>query len=102
MSSTDPTGNGNQTQWQIGGSVGRWDKGAHNAEEDVEMVQDMLRHASMILGDARLDPGTIDGAIGHDPANSDTVKAIEAFQSRFMPKPDGRVDAGGRTWRELV
>ena len=49
MSSTEPTGNGNNMQWQIGGSVGRWDKGAANAKADVETVQDMLRHAALIL-----------------------------------------------------
>jgi murein DD-endopeptidase MepM/ murein hydrolase activator NlpD len=102
MSSTEPTGDGNDTHWQIGGSVGRWDKGAHNAEADVEMVQDMLRHAWMILKDPRLDPGTIDGSIGRDAANSATVKAIEAFQSRFMSNPDGLISVGGRTWRALV
>ena len=102
MSSNDPTGNGNDLQWEIGGSVGRWDKGAQNAQTDVEVVQDMLRHASMLLGDARFDPGAIDGAVGHDPASSKTVKAIEAFQSRFMSNPDGRIDPDGRTWSELV
>jgi murein DD-endopeptidase MepM/ murein hydrolase activator NlpD len=102
MSSTDPTGSDSNMQWHIGGSVGRWDKGAANAKEDVETVQDMLRHAALILNDTRLDPGTLDGAIGHDAANSDTVQAIEAFQSRFMSSPDGRIDVGGRTWNELV
>ena len=102
MSSNDPTGNGNDLQWEIGGSVGRWDKGAANAKADVETVQDMLRHAALILNDPRLDPGTLDGAIGHNAANSDTVQAIEAFQSRFMDNPDGRIDVGGRTWNELV
>ena len=102
MSSTEPTDDGNNAHWQIGGSVGRWDRGARNAQADVEVVQDMLRHASMLLGDPRLDPGAIDGAIGHDPASSKTVKAIEAFQGRFMSNPDGRIDAGGRTWNELV
>jgi murein DD-endopeptidase MepM/ murein hydrolase activator NlpD len=82
--------------------VGRWARGAQNAQDDVEVVQDMLRHASMILGDARLDPGAIDGAIGRDPASSRTVKAIEAFQSRFTGNPDGRIDVGGRTWNELL
>jgi murein DD-endopeptidase MepM/ murein hydrolase activator NlpD len=102
MSSTDVTGNGNDTQWRISGSVGRWDRGADNAEEDVEVVQDMLRHAWMILKDPRLDPGAIDGSIGHDPATSRTVQAIEAFQSRLTAKPDGVIDVGGRTWRELA
>ena len=31
-----------------------------------------------------------------------TVKAIRAFQSRFLSSPDGRVDPYGRTWRELT
>jgi murein DD-endopeptidase MepM/ murein hydrolase activator NlpD len=92
----------NELDLNIGGSVGRADKNPVNAKEDVETVQEMLRQASLILHEPALDPGTIDGLIGKDAANSDTVKAIEAFQSRFLAKPDGVIDVGGRTWRELV
>jgi murein DD-endopeptidase MepM/ murein hydrolase activator NlpD len=88
--------------WKIGGSVGRRDKNPVNAKKDVVMVQQMLRQATMILDEPRIDPGDTDGEIAQDAANSDTVKAIEAFQSRFMTDPDGVIDVGGRTWRELV
>jgi hypothetical protein len=87
---------------QISGSVGRRDKGAVNDKADVETVQQMLRHAAQILSDPRLDPGDTDGAIARDAAQSDTVRAIEAFQSRLFTRPDGVIDIGGRTWRELV
>lgn len=89
-------------KWAITASVGRWDKGAQNAEEDVRNVQEMLRNARLILEDGRIDPGIIDGKIGQDPLESRTIQAIEAFQSRFLTSPDGIIDVGGRTWRELV
>jgi murein DD-endopeptidase MepM/ murein hydrolase activator NlpD len=87
--------------WSISASVGRKDKGAANNKDDVETVQNMLRQAAMILGDPRLDPGPIDGKIGNDPKKSGTIKAIVAFQSRFLTSPDGLIEVGGRTWREL-
>jgi peptidoglycan hydrolase-like protein with peptidoglycan-binding domain len=31
-----------------------------------------------------------------------TVQSIKKFQLRFMRNPDGRVDAGGRTWERLT
>ncbi|HVF67195.1 MAG TPA: peptidoglycan DD-metalloendopeptidase family protein [Pyrinomonadaceae bacterium] len=91
-----------ESDFKMGGSVGRWDKNPVNAKEDVETVQEMLRQVSVILEEPALDPGTIDGIIGQDAAKSDTVKAIEAFQSRFLARPDGLMSVGGRTWRELV
>src|SRR5262245_10750526 len=69
--------------WVIRGSVGRAGKAA-NDPADVETVQSMLRSAAMILGDPRIDPGGIDGTINTRPAQSDTVQALQAFQSRFM------------------
>lgn len=32
----------------------------------------------------------------------ETIKAIKEFQKGFLPKPDGRVDPGGKTWKKLV
>ncbi|MCW5892929.1 MAG: peptidoglycan DD-metalloendopeptidase family protein [bacterium] len=87
--------------WRIGGSVGRADR-AKNDPTDVETVQSMLRSAAMILGDARFDPGSIDGSIAAKSAKSNTVQAIVALQERFMSKPDGVMEPGGRTWQELV
>lgn len=86
-------------EWKISNTVGR---GAANDKADVETVQHMLRNAAMILADPRVDPAGIDGKIGRNIENSSTVKAIKAFQSRFFPNVDGKIDVNGRTWLELV
>ena len=88
--------------WKISGSVGRWERGAVNRKQDVETVQEMLRGVAMILRDQQLDPGPVDGAISRGGRRSQTIEAIKAFQSRFLPSPDGVIGVGGRTWRELV
>ncbi|MFO1485949.1 MAG: peptidoglycan DD-metalloendopeptidase family protein [Verrucomicrobiaceae bacterium] len=88
--------------WSISGSVGRVDKGAANKRADVETVQSMLRSAAMILGNPSIDPGGLDGKISDNASKSSTVKAIVAFQSRFLTKPDGVIEVDGRTWKELV
>jgi hypothetical protein len=72
---------------QLHGSVG---KGGKNAPEDVTLVQ-------QLLVDRGEDPGPVDGVVGPR-----TIAAIEAFQGRFLARPDGRVDPGGRTIRELL
>lgn len=90
------------TDFQISGSVGRWSKGAQNQTEDVETVQNMLRTAAMILNVPSLDPNSVDGSINHNESHSDTIKAIEAFQARFLSSPDGLISVGKRTWNELV
>jgi len=92
----------NTLEYKISGSVGRWSKGAVNQKDDVETVQNMLRIAAMILNEPRLDPNSIDGSINHNEQKSDTIKAIEAFQVRFMNTPDGVIGVGKTTWRELV
>ena len=88
-------------EYQIKNSVGRKSKGAVNETADVETVQNMLRLAAMIEAQPKLDPGAIDGTIDANESNDDTIKAIEAFQSRFFT-PDGVINVGKRTWRELV
>lgn len=88
--------------WQIDASVGRWDRQAVNEEGDVEMVQAMLQQAALILKEPRLYPGDIDGEVARNAADSDTVQAIELFQGRFLARPDGVIEPGRRTWRELV
>jgi hypothetical protein len=40
------------------------------------------------LDDSRIDPKSIDGKIGLDASKSETVQAIETFQSRFLTTPD--------------
>ncbi|MCU1268368.1 MAG: uncharacterized protein JWM21_4686 [Acidobacteria bacterium] len=91
-----------QLKFEISDSVGRWSKGAVNQKADVETVQNMLRIAAMILKEPRLDPNSIDGSINHNEQNSGTIKAIEAFQGRFMNAPDGVIGVGKRTWNELM
>jgi murein DD-endopeptidase MepM/ murein hydrolase activator NlpD len=86
----------------INSSVGRWSKGGVNDKDDVETVQNVLRLAAMIESQPSLDPGAIDGTIDTDESKDDTVKAIEAFQARFMNSPDGLISVGKRTWRDLM
>lgn len=63
--------------------------GGVNRPEDVRVIQELLAAAGISAGAA-------DGVVG--PA---TIAAIKAFQRRFATWPDGRVDPGGRTLREL-
>ena len=70
----------------LGASVGR---GGVNRKTDVRKVQRLLVSRG-------LDPGPVDGACGKK-----TVKAIVAFQKRFLSTPDGRIDPDGRSWNEL-
>jgi len=90
--------------YTISGSVGRRSKGAVNNKADIETVQNMLRLAAMIESQPALDPGAIDGTIDANGSESsdDTVKAIEAFQRRFLNAPDGVIGVGKRTWKELM
>jgi murein DD-endopeptidase MepM/ murein hydrolase activator NlpD len=88
--------------YAISGSVGRRSKGAVNNKADIETVQNMLRLAAMIESQPALDPGAIDGTIDANESNDDTVRAIEAFQARFLTSPDGVIGVGKRTWRELM
>ena len=89
-------------KFEISESVGRWSKGAVNRKNDVETVQNMLRTGAMILAQPSLVPNCIDGSINRNEAKSGTIKAIEAFQSRFMSAPDGVIGVGRRTWNELM
>jgi murein DD-endopeptidase MepM/ murein hydrolase activator NlpD len=87
-------------EYHINNSVGRKSKGAVNDPADVETIQAMFRLALQLDGDPRLDPGAVDGTIENE-SDDDTIRAIEAFQSRFF-KADGVISVGKRTWRELV
>ncbi len=98
----DPHAGEGALHLEIGASVGRWDKGAVNNQADVKTVQQMLRHVALILDDRTLNPGDDDGEIARDAQQSDTVKAVIAFQSRLFANPDGLIEPGRRTWRELV
>ncbi len=86
----------------ISGSVGRWEKGAGNLPADVETVQRLLQTAAQKLQAPQLDPKGIDGKIARPPRNSNTVNAIEAFQSRSNISIDGLIEPGGQTWQALL
>ena len=88
--------------FMISGSVGRKSKGAANNSDDIETVQGILRIIAMADQNPQLDPGAVDGTIDADESNDDTVKAIEAFQQRFMGAPDGVINVGKKTWQELM
>ena len=79
----------NHLSSQISRSVGRWEKGASNLQPDVEVVQRLLEAAARALRAPELDPKGVDGKIARPPATSNTVTAIEAFQSRFTTSVDG-------------
>lgn len=89
-------------EFTISNSVGRRSRGAVNVTADVETVQNMLRLAAMIETRPKFDPGGIDGTIDANESADDTVRAIEAFQTQFFNAPDGMIEVGKRTWRELV
>ncbi|MCI5157914.1 MAG: hypothetical protein D3906_05635, partial [Candidatus Electrothrix sp. AUS1_2] len=72
----------------INGSVG--DSGGQNRPEDVRTVYALF---NKILSTQL--------AVG-DECSAELIAAIRDFQSAFMSRPDGRIDAGGRTWRELI
>jgi len=86
----------------ITGSVGRWEKGAGNLPSDVETVQRLLQTAAQKLQAPELDPKGVDGKIARPPRNSNTVAAIEAFQSRSNISVDGLIEPGGPTWQALL
>jgi hypothetical protein len=83
---------------EISASVGRWEKGARNLQDDVRTVQRLLKAAAEILEAPEIDPKGVDGKISRPSATSDTVEAIEAFQSRFTSAVDGVIAPGSQTW----
>lgn len=72
---------------EISASVGR---GGVNRPVDVTIVQNLL------LARGFTTIGSANGICG-----SGTVDAILAYQGAFLRNPDGLIDAGGRTWRNL-
>ena len=57
-------------------------------------MQRLLGAAAHALQAPELDPKGVDGKIARPPATSNTVVAIEAFQSRFTTSVDGLIIAG--------
>jgi hypothetical protein len=86
----------------ISDSVGRWEKNARNLPEDVKTAQRLLEAAAQKLHDPELDPKGVDGKIAQPPRHSNTVAAIEAFQTRFNLSIDGLIEPGGQTWQALL
>jgi hypothetical protein len=86
----------------LSGSVGRWEKGAGNLAADVETVQRLLKAAAQRLQAPELDSKGVDGKIARLPGKSNTVAAIEAFQSRFNISIDGLIEPGSETWQALL
>src|SRR3982750_2735836 len=86
----------------ISGSVGRWEKNARNLPADVETVQRLLETAAQKLQAPQLDPKGVDGKIAQPPRKSNTVAAIEAFQSRSNISVDGVIEPDGQTWQALL
>jgi murein DD-endopeptidase MepM/ murein hydrolase activator NlpD len=87
---------------QLSGSVGRWEKGARNLPPDVEVAQRLLEAAAQALQAPELDPKGVDGKIARPPATSNTLTAIEAFQSRFTSSVDGLIKPDSQTWHALL
>ena len=83
-------------------SVGRWEKGAKNLPADVTAVQRLLKSAADKSNVPQLDPKGIDGKIGHPPGTSNTVNAIEAFQTRSSKPVDGLIEPDSETWKALL
>ena len=87
---------------KINGSVGQWEKGAVNTPADVSTVQRLLRTAARKLNDPSLDPKGIDGKIARVAANSHTVSAIQAFQTRSALEATGLIEPADETWTKLL
>ena len=77
---------------QLQQSVGA---GGANLPADVKGVQGLLNQQAAALQIAAL--------VVNGQADAATVAAIRQFQTQVlhMPSADGRIDPGGRTWREL-
>jgi peptidoglycan hydrolase-like protein with peptidoglycan-binding domain len=87
---------------KINGTVGQWEKGALNAPADVSTVQRLLQTAAQKLNDPSFDPKGIDGKIAHVAANSNTVSAIQAFQTRSGLEVTGLIEPADETWTKLL
>ena len=87
---------------RISRSVGRWEKKARNLRSDVKVVQRLLKRAAQALQAPQLYPKGLDGRIVRPPETSNTVTAIEAFQSLFTSSVDGLIEPDSQTWHALL
>jgi hypothetical protein len=99
---TEPESDHGASTSLITASVGRWENSARNLPSDVETVQLLLQTAAQRLQAPELDPKGVDGKIARPPRKSNTVAAIEAFQSRFNIAIDGLIEPGSETWQSLL
>ena len=65
-------------------------------------VQHLLQTAAQKLNDPSLNPKGIDGKIARVAANSNTVAAIQAFQTRSALEVTGLIEPGDETWTKLI
>jgi glutamate racemase len=65
-------------------------------------VQRILQTAAQKLNDRSLDPKGIDGKIARVAANSATVLAIQAFQTRSALEVTGLIEPADETWTKLL
>ena len=86
----------------ISASVGRWENGAANQQSDVETVQRLLTTAAQKSHLPQLDPKGVDGKIARPPGKSNTVAAIEAFESFATLTVDGLISPGSSAWQALL
>ena len=70
--------------------------GGANERNDVLLVQRRLAQVATFAAERNFDPGPVTGE-----CHSRTQGAIRVFQARFMDRPDGRIDPGGRSVRNL-
>jgi len=68
----------------------------------VETVQRLLQTAAQKLHEPQLDPKGIDGKIKRLPAKSNTVAAIDAFQSRSGLATTELIEPASETWTKLL
>jgi len=65
-------------------------------------VQRLLQTAAQKLNNRSLDPKGIDGKIARVAANSNTVAAIKAFQTRSGVEVTGLIEPADATWTKLL
>ena len=65
-------------------------------------MQRLLQTAAQKLQAPQLDPKGVDGKIARPPGKSNTVAAIEAFQSRSNISIDGLIEPGSQAWQALL